>query len=81
LHWAAIKGHSETCRALLDFKAELNARDLCVLLINQNFTSILRSYFIRKDERTPMHWAAEKGHTEICRALLDFKADVNALDK
>lgn len=30
---------------------------------------------------TPMHWAAERGHTEIVKILAENKADLNAKDK
>ena len=31
-------------------------------------------------QKTPMHWAAKNGHTEILEILLENKADVNARD-
>ncbi len=29
-------------------------------------------------EWTPLMWSAEKGHTDVCRLLLENAADVNA---
>jgi ankyrin repeat protein len=29
-------------------------------------------------ERTPLHWSAQYGHTDVCRLLLENAADVNA---
>ena len=32
-------------------------------------------------QRTPMHWAAENGHTETVKVLAKKGADLNAKDK
>jgi ankyrin repeat protein len=82
MHWAAEKGHTEICRALLDFKADVNALDKWDVLINTNLSSAYCCHLLlNRIQRTPLHWAAIKGHSETCRALLDFGAIVNALDK
>jgi hypothetical protein len=32
-------------------------------------------------QRTPLIWSAYKGHTDVCRLLLENAADVNARDE
>jgi ankyrin repeat protein len=34
-----------------------------------------------KDNWTPLHWAAHKGHVDVIRLLLEKGANVNAQDK
>ena len=45
------------------------------LVDSGNESDVNRSYSFR---RTPLHWAAEKGHEAVARLLLEHKADVNA---
>lgn len=32
-------------------------------------------------QRSPLHRAAEKGHTDVMKALIEAKADINSKDK
>lgn len=34
--------------------------------------------FSDSEGRTPLHWAIDRGHLNVAKALLDKKADVNA---
>jgi hypothetical protein len=68
LHASASCGHFEICRLLLEWKADVTARDGS-LWLGLGFTVGLC---------TPLHCSAQFGHFEICRLLLDSKADVAA---
>lgn len=59
MHHAAFYGHAELVERLVDFGADVNARDVY--------------------EWAPLHYAALKGRTDTCVALLHCGADVMAL--
>jgi hypothetical protein len=66
LHLAAYQGDVESVRGWL--KAGDDISDIVVLL-NNNAQNVLGV--------TPLYLAAQEGHTEVCRLLLDYGADMN----
>ena len=72
LHASASCGHFEICRLLLEWKADVTAKD----------GSVDYGWGLGPTVglRTPLHYSAQFGHFEICRLLLDSKADVAAKD-
>ena len=38
-------------------------------------------YFIIQDDRTPLHKAAEEGHTDVVNMLIAYRADILPKDK
>lgn len=86
---AAESGQSETCKALIEAGAEVNAtkqvRDMCTTaaagVICVVLCALTRCGCERKQSgRTALMEAASNSHTETCRALIDAGADVNAFD-
>jgi ankyrin repeat protein len=61
LHWAALGGHLDTVRYLLDHGADAKGR------------SKLGVHPVQ----TPLSWAARRGHLEVARLLLERGADVS----
>ena len=92
IYWAAVNGHTEVAKLLLDHKANVNARvtdgDTPLYIAAQNgHTEVVKLLLDHKadvnasrhtDGATPLHIAAHNGHTEVVKLLLDHKADVNA---
>ena len=96
LHYACENGHTEVVRMLMDHNAEPDDRDNCgrtalhyaiysgktdiMALLTQHTTDIV----LLKDHagRTPLHHAVfmEANQVLMISKLLDFGADINALD-
>jgi ankyrin repeat protein len=64
LHFAAFFGHPTAARLLIERGAELEARST-----NREFAF----------DATPLHSASAAGQRDVCEALLDAGADVNAV--
>ena len=89
LHGAAIHGHTEISRALIELGADVNAdfgaKPLHWAAMNGH-TEIARALIelggadVNADNfgSTPLHEAARYGHTETVRALIELGADVKA---
>ncbi len=86
LHLSAFNGHIDLCRLLLEFKADVNAKDIKYApppLLSLFFFSfelclrmlILLLFFSRE---TPLHCCVFIGDFDTTRLLLEFNADVNA---
>ena len=41
----------------------------------------MKLFYSQQDRRSPLHIAAEKGHTDIVNVLIKHGANVNTLDK
>ena len=81
LHLSCAKGHAEMCQFLVECKADVNAKDKGYGIPCTRW-SLLRSRFgIRcscRSERSALHWWSEKGNSDVCRFLVECRADVNA---
>ena len=92
LHWAAMNGHTEIARALLELGADVNADNFGAKPLHwaamNGHTEIARALIelggadVNADNfgSTPLHEAARYGHTETVRALINAKADKDAKD-
>ena len=40
----------------------------------------LAALFFSKDKKTPLHLASESGRTDVCKVLLDLRADASVID-
>jgi len=92
LHISACCGLSNIVKVILKVGAEVNAVDhryqdtsLHRVASHTNITNLLVRGagvdFMHKSERTPLHLAAENGHTSIVEVLLTKGAHVNAVDR
>ena len=91
LHMSTYNGHLEACRLLLQCNADLEAKDhesLPPLFIIYYCCFYEAKLCLRKlilylffNESTPLHWSAFYGHLEVCRLLVESKADVTARER
>ena len=47
---------------------------------SENEFIILMNAFFFKDKKTPLHLASESGRQDVCKALLDLRADASVAD-
>lgn len=94
LHVSAERGHLEVARELLEHKAYVNAKSKVGLtplhlaaesghkelvgLLVANYKATVDALTLEK--KTALHLAAEKGRLEVCKHLLELRADICALD-
>jgi ankyrin repeat protein len=84
LMFAMAWGHDEVCDYLLSSGAELDIHAACALgktaearrMLHDNPT--LANDRDRRLHRTPLFWAAGRGHVPLVELLIQYKADVNA---
>ncbi|KAK7476821.1 hypothetical protein BaRGS_00031903 [Batillaria attramentaria] len=93
LHWACKEGHDDITKALLDFGADVNAKDktgttpLHLACKNDRSVKVLFSSKSEVDTeaedetgKTPLHWACEKKSLGPLQELLLHGVNVNARD-
>lgn len=95
LHWAAVRGSLESVTTLLghdrtDAKVvDSKGYSLCHVAAQYGQTEILYHAFMKYnmdvdspdvDGRTPLHWAAYKGHKDTVKLLIMTGADVMRVD-
>ncbi len=86
LHVAAVKGFADVCKVLLDAKADVDAQaarhDVCIRLFENVLLIFCRISCVPWGTglQTPLHCSASNGHLDVCKVLLDAKANVNATD-
>jgi len=94
LHCAALGGHWEVVKLLLDAGAAIDAqtntgRTALAFACGQNLINIVRMLITRganvdkqdSKHRTPMHFAARGGFDGVIQLLLNQGADINAADE
>ena len=86
LHLSAYHGHLETCRLLVEARADVQAKDngsapplVMIIFTKQNSVSLFNSFLSSGDQ--PLHQSARWGHLEICRLLVEARADVQAKNR
>ncbi|KAH6936882.1 hypothetical protein HPB50_024045 [Hyalomma asiaticum] len=94
LHLAAEKGHEELADILLNAKAFVNVRSQrgltpLHLAAEKGYATLIRKLVtehgamldaLSLNKKTPLHLAAAEGRLDVCKILLELKADTNALD-
>jgi hypothetical protein len=82
LFWASVNGNDELCGLLVTFKADVNAKDkmydTLFFPLGYGYPPNGQHSVIR--HRTPLRYSSGMGHIEVCRRLVDCKADVRAKD-
>ncbi|CAH1270802.1 DAPK1 [Branchiostoma lanceolatum] len=88
LHLAALKGHTGTCELLIRHGADVTARSkskimhINLFITQPNSQEVLNPPLLTfppvQSQYTPLHRAAEKGHTGTCELLIRHGADVTA---
>ncbi|EGU85447.1 hypothetical protein FOXB_04039 [Fusarium oxysporum f. sp. conglutinans Fo5176] len=81
LIWAAYHGRIETAQRLLDNGADANVL-VCPTIGYTTYPDLsYESAQTTYEGRTPLLWAAEKGHEALVKLLLQNDADVNIMDR
>ena len=95
MHWATVRGALECLTTLLNHDSsdakvvDSKGYSLCHVAAQYGQTEILYHAFMRynldldapdADGRTPLHWAAYKGHTDSVKLLIMTGADVTRMD-
>ena len=80
---AATSGDTDRVKQLIKAKADVNAADTQIDKFNQGrlaHDTIVRGRWRTIYESTPLHEAADKGHTEVLTLLIEARADVKAIN-
>ena len=91
LHLTSEEGHVDVARMLMEFGADLSARDMDGWTPLHSASSMGHVNVVRiliesnadvsaqdMDGWTPLLWASSMGHVDVARMLLEFDADVSA---
>ena len=91
LHLTSEEGHVDVARMLMEFGADLSARDMDSWTPLHSASSMGHVNVVRilmesnadasaqdLDNWTPLLWASSMGHVDVARMLLEFGADVSA---
>ena len=68
----------EVCRLLLHAKADVNVTDYTWSSPQLHACELLNSFCFFIRGRTPLNYAVDRGRVDVCRLLLQEKADVSA---
>ena len=75
LHWAANNGHFELCKLIIEGTANKNPGTI------KDIPFYRRNPLIRPidsaEGSTPLHFAAQNGHLEVCKLIMDNITDKN----
>jgi len=94
LHISAFRGHSDMMKELLDSKSDVNVRDcygrtplqIAAEVDDLNAVKTCLNYgadvniLNKLNHQSALHESATRGNSDVMKALLDSKADVNARD-
>jgi ankyrin repeat protein len=78
LYVAAQNGHMNAVEALLEFTADMNLAYGAGTICSHNQTRVTWTNIILNVGYRPLYIAAQKGHFEIVKHLVEKNADVNA---
>jgi ankyrin repeat protein len=78
LHWAAVQGATEAAALLLNHKAGPNSR--VAQPVSASGPGFMMGQGLSVIGGTPLHLATLAGQTNVIQLLLNFKADVNAMN-
>ena len=80
LMWAAAENHPEAVRLLVQHGADVNARSSAPAFPKDRFGLEGVLTILPRGNWTPLMYAAREGATEAARALVDLRADIDAVD-
>ena len=81
LHKASYNGHTEIVELLLAAGASTDVVDIVSLLIFYCSATVIMYVCSLQRDQTPLHFAAENGHTKVVEQLLAFGASKDVIDK
>ena len=93
LHYAALNGHKEMCKFILDLPNVHDKNPACSkfgatpihLAANQGYSEVWKIFLPYLNDKnpgdqrgaTPLHYAAGKGKLETCKVLIENLSDIN----
>jgi ankyrin repeat protein len=80
LIWAAAENHPEVVKLLVDRGADVNVRSKSLTFPRDRFGLEGVLTILPRGNWTPLMYAAREGATEAARALVDLRAQINAVD-
>ncbi|XP_075777703.1 inversin isoform X3 [Pelodiscus sinensis] len=93
LHAAALSGHVNTVKLLLEYSAQVDASDVmkhtplfraCEMGHKEVIQTLIkggaRVDLVDQDGHSPLHWAALGGNADVCQILIENKINPNVQD-